>query len=242
MAKKIAAAAMVALKEALTNLYWYKNDLRGFLTSTLDTPALLGSLNWNDYKRNIVSTLVDAMARRQEEYQADLVRLMSEVSRVDDFSHLERLEDGREKATGARAAVIALRKLTGGHDSLLDEREKIEERRREAYERLLRNTAVSSRLAKLNQQYMPLLTDPDHQQRGYRLERMLRTLFEIFDLDPRASFKIAGEQIDGAFTFEGTDYLFEGKWHRGQLQQQNSILSQVSYRVNSTIPSDYFCQ
>ena len=31
--QKIASAAIVALKEALTNLYWYKGDLRSFLTS-----------------------------------------------------------------------------------------------------------------------------------------------------------------------------------------------------------------
>ena len=61
---------------------------------------------------------------------------------------------------------------------------------------------------------MPLLTDPDHQRRGYRLEKILRSLFEICDLDPRASFKIVGEQIDGAFSFETTDYLFEGKWQQ----------------------------
>jgi len=43
---------------------------------------------------------------------------------------------------------------------------------------------------------------------------LLRSLFELCDLDPRASFKIVGEQIDGAFTFEATDYLFEGKWQQ----------------------------
>ena len=54
----------MALKEALTNLYWYKSDLRSFLTSTLGNTSLLGTLNWEDYKRNIVSSLVDYMAKR----------------------------------------------------------------------------------------------------------------------------------------------------------------------------------
>ena len=44
-AKKIASSAIVALREALTNLYWYKGDLRSFLTSTLTNPALLSRLN-----------------------------------------------------------------------------------------------------------------------------------------------------------------------------------------------------
>ena len=133
------------------------------------------------------------------------------MSLVDDFSHLERLEDGRQKAAKARAAVGALRKLAHGHDSLVDEQKKKEERRRVAHEQLLRKTAVRNSLDALNKEYMPLLTDPDHQRRGYRLEKILRSLFEICDLDPRASFKIVGEQLDGAFSFETTDYLFGGQ-------------------------------
>ena len=193
MPKKIAPAAIVALKEALANLYWYKSDLRSFLTSTLGNTSLLGTLNWEDYKRNIVSSLVDYMAKRGGQYQGELLQLMSEVSLVDDFSHLERLEDGRQKVAKARAAVGALRKLAHGHDSLVDEQKKKEERRRVAHEQLLRKTAVRNSLDALNKEYMPLLTDPDHQRRGYRLEKILRSLFEICDLDPRASFKIVGE-------------------------------------------------
>ena len=35
----------------------------------------------------------------------------------------------------------------------------------------------------------------------------------MFDLDPKASFRIEGEQIDGSFVFENADFLFEAKWH-----------------------------
>src|SRR6266550_8686310 len=125
--QKIASAAIVALKEALTNLYWYKGDLRSFLTSTLTSPALLGRMNWNDYKRNIVGALVSYLEQRQDEYQADLLRLMTEVSRVDDFSHLERLEGGKEKAAAARTSVQALCKLTGAHEALFEEQKRMEE-------------------------------------------------------------------------------------------------------------------
>jgi hypothetical protein len=212
MEKKIASAAIVALKDALTNLYWYKNDLRSFLTGTLANSSLLGGINWDNYKRNIASTLVDCMAKRESQYQRELVHLMDEVARVDDFSHLERLEGGKEKAEKARASVQALRKLLGAHNSLLSEQKKIEERRRRAHEELMQKTAVRDGLEKLSLEYKSLISDSDHQRRGYKLEKILQNLFELFDLDPRASFRIAGEQIDGAFTFEGTDYLFEGKW------------------------------
>jgi hypothetical protein len=212
--KKIAAAAIVALREALTNLYWYKGDLRSFLTSTLSNPALLSRLNWGDYKRNVVGDLIAFLESRQDEYQADLIRLMTEVARVDDFSHLERLEGGKQKAATARAAVRALRRLTEAHESFFNEQKRMEERRRKAYEQMLRTTAVRARLDELQKEYFNLLGSAEPQQRGYRLEKIIRALFELFDLDPRASFKIVGEQIDGAFTFEATDYLFEAKWQQ----------------------------
>ena len=55
--KKIAPAALLALKEALTHVYWYKSDLRSFLTHCLADPTILSRLNWSDFKRNIVSQL-----------------------------------------------------------------------------------------------------------------------------------------------------------------------------------------
>jgi hypothetical protein len=214
MTKVIAPAACVALKEALSTVYWYKSDLRSFLTSTIANPNLLAPLNWTDYKRNVVAHLVDYMSKRQEQYQGELVRLISEVSRIDDFSHLERLEGGAEKAAAARRAVAALRKHSVGHDTLVEEERKIEQRRQTAHAKMLRKTAVREGLEKLNGDYLVLLSDHVPQSRGYKLEKLLRTLFELCDLDPRASFKIVGEQIDGAFSFEGTDYLFEAKWQQ----------------------------
>src|SRR5258706_14217599 len=180
--KKIAPAAIVALKEALTNLYWYKGDLRSFLTSSLTNPALLSRLNWIDYKRNIVSGLVGFLEQRQDEYQADLLKLMTEVARVDDFSHLERLEDGKEKASAARASVRALRKLTAAHDALFGEQMQMEERRRKAHEELVPTSAVGTKLEDLSRGYFKLLSTEEPQQRGYRLEKIICELFELLDL------------------------------------------------------------
>lgn len=50
--KAINPQAIVALKDALAKIYWYKNDLRSFLTSALGDSPLLVNVNWEDYKRN----------------------------------------------------------------------------------------------------------------------------------------------------------------------------------------------
>jgi hypothetical protein len=237
MKKKIAPAAVVALKEALTNIYWYKGDLRSFLTSTVSNPSILARLDWQDYKRNIIGRLVDFLEQRQDEYQADLLRLMTEVSRMDDYSHLERLDGGKEKYAAAKNSVLALRKLTAAHEALYADQRKMEDRREKTHQELMRTSAVRKRLAGLTSDFCSLLGSSDPQGRGYILERVIRALFETFDLDPRASFKIVGEQIDGAFTFEGTDYLFEGKWQQELVTaaDMDVLAGKLSRKLDNTL-------
>jgi hypothetical protein len=209
--QKIAPDAIVSLKRALTALYWYKYDLRSFLTKSVGNVHLLSRIDWSDSKRNIVGSLVDELDRNQQRYGVDLVDLMFDVAQVDDFSHLVRLEDGTTKAKEAKVAVTSLRKHLEGHEEIVRDRRESQERKEAAENRATKNSEVQIKVAELRDRYFFLLT-AKHQDRGYILEKILRELFELFDLDPRASFKVIGEQIDGAFTFDSTDYLFEGKW------------------------------
>jgi hypothetical protein len=48
--------------------------------------------------------------------------------------------------------------------------------------------------------------------RGFAFEKFLTSAFALFDLVPRGSFRIAGEQIDGSFQLDGATYLLEAKW------------------------------
>jgi len=50
------------------------------------------------------------------------------------------------------------------------------------------------------------------QARGFAFEKYLLSLFEIFSLQPRGSFKTIGEQIDGSFLLRDEIYLLEAKW------------------------------
>lgn len=50
------------------------------------------------------------------------------------------------------------------------------------------------------------------QERGFAFERFLTEFFKAFDLNPRASFRNQGEQIDGSLEFENVTYLIEAKW------------------------------
>ncbi len=175
MAKKIAPAAVQCLKDALTNVYWYKSELRSFLSHTLSDPVILGRLNWEDYKRNIVGTLVDHLARHEEVYQRDLIRLMDEVSKVDDFSHLERLDDGRRKADAAKKSVAALKKQIAGFRDIREEEQEVERRRQAAQQRLQRANEVQTKLQEIVSEYVTLLSKGEPQARGFKLGRCPET-------------------------------------------------------------------
>lgn len=235
--KRIAPAALHALKEALSLVYWYKVDLRSFLTQSLGDAAVLGRINWDDYKRNIVGQLVDYLARNEDIYQRQILKLMVDVANIQDFGHLARLDDGRSKAEQARAAVEALRDQISSLHTFLEEERNIEWRRQEAVERKARVDAVQQMLQELTLEYYNLLVSTDAQGRGYKLEKILRRLFDVFDLDPRASFKVTGEQIDGAFTFESTDYLLEAKWQKEPVRAADldSLAGKLTRKLDNTL-------
>lgn len=50
------------------------------------------------------------------------------------------------------------------------------------------------------------------QARGFAFEKYLREFFEDNGLQPRGSFKLIGEQIDGSFILHNEVYLLEAKW------------------------------
>ena len=103
--KKLNPAAIIALKEALASIYWYKKDLRSFLINTLDDTGILGTINWDDYKRNIADRLVETLVRNEDRYQYDLLKLFTSVAIMEDFTHLEYLDGGKEKAERAKKSV-----------------------------------------------------------------------------------------------------------------------------------------
>ncbi len=235
--KKLNPAAIIALKEALTHIYWYKNDLRSFLINTLANPSILSTVNWDLVKRNIIDSVVETLARNEKKYQDELLKLFVAVASISDFSHLEYLEEGKTKAMRAKKAVEALQKYTSGFQQIWDEKQQVEERRNAYSEKLEKIHSFKSQLEKLNKEYCQLAISNNLQERGYRLEAILKELFDLFDLDPKASFKIEGEQLDGAFTFDGADFLFEAKW-QNELVRANaldSLSSKVQRKLDNTL-------
>jgi len=57
--------------------------------------------------------------------------------------------------------------------------------------------------------------------RGFALEKLLTQVFEAFDLDPRGSFRVVGEQIDGGFGLDSEHFLLEAKWEKDPTERDD---------------------
>jgi hypothetical protein len=62
------------------------------------------------------------------------------------------------------------------------------------------------------------------QQKGFEFEHLLNELFDVFGLQPRGSFRLQGEQIDGSLDFENHTYLIEAKFQTKPVGQEDLLV------------------
>jgi hypothetical protein len=215
MATRVSPVAIDALKDALAAAFWFKDDLQSFLASAVEDRSLLAGIDWKgNYKRVSINQFVDRLATDQARHRDQLISLMVEVARMDDFPRLARVEDRDLKIREAIEAVERLRRYVRPYEDELRERVEAESRIRTARVAAERKRSLSVQLGNLRERFFRLHAMEDPQERGTEFEAFLRDLFKLFDLDPRAAFKIEGEQIDGAFRLDSTHFLVEARWRK----------------------------
>lgn len=215
--QRISAQALLALKDALANIYWKKEDLKKFIELTIENGAIVPTIDWTLAKFESVSILIDRMATRQDIYQKDLLVLLREVSNFDDFSHLTYWDKdkGGQLTIRAKEVVLKLRNQTKGYFDAIDELKNSETNRTANREKIKSTVSFAEKLRDLHSIFLDLATsDYSPQKRGFEFEKLINELFHLFDLEAKGSFKITGEQIDGSFSFDSQDYLLEAKWQK----------------------------
>ena len=238
MPKRISPQAILALQEALAVIYHFKKDLRRFLETCGVDRAVLSQVDWNGYKRQIVADIFEFLIAEQSHSLPVLTNLCRDVSAMDNFSHLARLEDGARKVAAAQAAVNELRRLVDRHENQEKDERLAAERRKRLLESETKLGAFQTKLLQIRLLFQSVAANEGNpQKRGAELEAVMKELFDLFDLDPRAAFRIKGEQIDGAFTLDGTDYIFEAKWEKGPIDRAaiDVFVSKVGRKLDNTL-------
>lgn len=238
MKKKISPATIVALKEALSCIYWTKKDLRNFIEYGIENNGIVSRIDWlGNTKYESVSKIIDYMVQHEEKYQEDLLSLCYATSNMSDFSHLEKWEDFKTRIENAKRAVKALREQTKGYFDIIREKEEKQQHKENYKLHLSQTEDYKMKLNNFKEKFMQLASESNAQKRGYEFEKFLNELFTFFDLYPKASFKISGEQIDGAFTFENTDYLLEAKWQKDLIEASTlySFCAKIDGKLKNTL-------
>lgn len=233
---RVAPAVLAPLQDALTAIYWYKPELKTFLNAAVGDRGLVSRLDFSQVKRQIVRELVSTLDANQHKYFDNLVSLLLAVADVKDPTWLKRVDDGQRKYEIAVKALEELRQYVEPYRELHTETQLAEKRQAAAREMAASARAVSEKLAELRTTFESLRS-LDPQPRGYALEQFLTGLFETYDIDVKGSFKIRGEQIDGAFTFQGTEYLLEAKWQKKPtpLKDLESFRGKVNRKLDNTL-------
>lgn len=234
--KRISPQAILALKEALPIIFWKKEELQDFVSITLNKPTFVSTINWlgPQTKRESAKELIDRMTARLNMFQDDLLNLILAVTDITDLSHLDFWDEDGTKKIKANEAINKLRSLTKGYIEITKEQEEVRKRRIEAEKKIVQSRSLENELEILKEQFNKIAINPNANERGYQFEKFLVDFFCLFDLDPKGSFKICGEQIDGAFTFDSMDYLLEAKWKKGVDRNE---LASFSSKVNTKFKS-----
>ncbi|WP_061246604.1 hypothetical protein [Leptospira interrogans] len=205
-------------------LYWKKKDLKDFLYHTIENKIIISTIDFeNSRKEESVSNLIDRMTSRDDIYNSDIFKLFDAVMNFNDFSHLSIWENGDEKVKAAKRAVDALRLQAEGFFEKKEEKRRAAERKHTFQSMQEKRASTKAKLETLKNAFQYLVSKSP-QERGFAFEKFLNDLFEYYELDAKHSFKIVGEQIDGAFTFDNMDYLIEAKWQDSlKCNSQNKI-------------------
>jgi restriction endonuclease Mrr len=247
--KKFSPAAITALKDALICIYWTKQDLKNFVSYTIKNTSIVHTINWETNKKyESVNELINRMVERKDIYENDLLELILEVANMEDFSHLKKWDDADLKIKKAKETVVNLRQFASGFFRIENEKKEVEVRKRKLEESISSVKNRDEQITNLKAKFMVLATETNAQKRGRDLEVFLNELFTLFDLEPKRSFALKDEQIDGAFTFENSDYLLEAKWQNkpietGDLKKfAGTLISKLKNTLGLFISIDGFSQ
>lgn len=94
-----------------------------------------------------------------------------------------------------------------------------------------------NKLEEFKSQYYELTKMSDSKKRGFAFEIFLNNLFLAFDISSKGSFRNAGEQIDGAFTLDGNEFILEAKWQKDPVSKSeiNAFAGKIEDKLKNTL-------
>lgn len=200
----------VLIKDGISNLYWYRQDLqKAWIRSGVDESlarriqGAKDSEGKNLTKRNQMDMLYDHLRtadfNRRLEVSRNFVRLLVEQQRFT-------AQDSKHRIEKAEYCALKLKDIIRQQNVEQDQKDSLrlraEKTRKESYH---------EQLLLLREKFLEY-NNLSPQNKGYALEKLFTELMRISGIPVQAPFKIVGEQIDGGIKYDGHYYLIELKW------------------------------
>lgn len=100
-------------------------------------------------------------------------------------------------------------------------------------EHTISQTETQAKSVDLQKKYKDL-RELEPQERGYAFERFLNDWFGYEKLSPRGPFRLIGEQIDGSFVIDSSNYLLEAKWQDRPTSETDLLVFREKVEGKST--------
>ncbi|MFD8988979.1 restriction endonuclease [Streptomyces goshikiensis] len=211
--KTINPSAYLALIEALTQIFWNKKPFELYLRGMLqDHSELLARLDFGATKREVSGQVVNLLRANEARYLDLTIALMLDITAMDTFPNLMSQVDADDMVAKAAAAVTELRRWTAKQQEVIQEHEVHAAAITESAKKAQDGRAFAQSHEELKQQFLVMHSAGDPHKRGTAFEGFINELFALYDLEPRASYNLDYEQIDGAFSFNTDHYVLEAKW------------------------------
>jgi hypothetical protein len=215
------AATLALVEDALSEGFKYHAGLDSFLTRSGVSQQMLeiarskaehrnasGGRFSKAPKRFVVQELLASISNLQSRGDPIIANIVTGLTKAT-------LPDASEIAASAIESLKAKIKADQQEQKQKQEAEADRQRQNARSTERVREAERAKRQAErdgLRDRFVGLMAEANAQRRGYLLETFLNDLFEHEGLDPRGSFKLIGEQIDGSFAWRGRTALMEAKW------------------------------
>lgn len=224
------------VKDAVLKSYWRKASLRTYLLRHKIKESVLATWAADESKREFLERLFPKLEMTdagQGVIQQMAVSLSDQVA----FPDLLGWEDESLKLKAAKEAVTVLKaylKKIKEQEQDQKEKEGVREATRRRKEETRRHAQT---LDKLNSQLIELLPSQGTQQGGYQFQDWFYDLVSFFEVQCRRPYVASGRQIDGTVTVEGTTYLVELKFTKGQADATDvdSLLAKLTNVADNTM-------
>jgi hypothetical protein len=210
--------------------------LRKFLIASHVSEGFLKSWSSDESKRDFLDRLFPKV-QTSDRGKALIFQMARSLAEKTTFPDLRNWEDSDKKIQDAHKAVQELKAYLKNQDvEVRSEKERREAQEQVREERKKIRKSLTDK-TKLQQQLDAMHVRVGTQEGGYEFEKWFYQLLDFSEITNRQPYRTDGRQIDGSVTHDGTTYLVELKFTKGQSTATDidSLKAKVNKMADNTM-------